>query len=446
MYESCFLVHLVVVAGCSCSSCYLWSMWTFHPAADLQLSLLGCDLGYLDVIVRLSSLPVNTAGSQSPRSTEASLMTEFSEFKLVRQITAGSLIPVLPKFWKHNNVLFDSWMPHCDSIESECPLIFCRIVRQPPPAVRCYLWVSAHSAVELERLHMTEVCLQMGVTVDRGLSSTSLHVTQMRMDTDCETGGGQVGSWRCSTEVIHNDKDEVVEGLGGWREEKRQSSAIAPSSHGYADSLTSDCETGIYGTHQQTVKVSWTLLTPLLLSSGVKRLICHIKKFFFPHHDVKKHLKKKSFYMWLLKIREDISQMIFSWTWLQIVKQQHHGQHGRITLAAGTSGSFLTLDFPPDSTLPSSVQWRFILSHTSFCFLPFPTLVTVPVRGPCRLLFWTCSFLSTAGSNLMWKFSPRYLPGLPSVAWCWLVEIITLSSCIIGCSDQTRIVFWVNWS
>lgn len=57
----------------------------------------------------------------------------------------------------------------------------------------------------------------------------------MRMDTVCETGGGQVGSWRYSTEVIHNDFDKVgatvltsgARGLGRWREEKQQNSEMA---------------------------------------------------------------------------------------------------------------------------------------------------------------------------------------------------------------------------
>lgn len=62
-------VATVPVTSVPCEACC--------PAAD-PLSLLGRDLGSFGMLLRatgLSSLPVNTAGSQLPRPIEASLMT-----------------------------------------------------------------------------------------------------------------------------------------------------------------------------------------------------------------------------------------------------------------------------------------------------------------------------------------------------------------------------------
>lgn len=119
-------------------------------------------------------------------------------------------------------------------------------------------------------------------------------------------------------------------------------------------------------------------------------IICHItrvRSVFFPQHYDMKHILK--FKIWLLKIWEEISQMICSWTRLQIVRQHIHGQLGiKIVLAAGAPGHFSHKTFMRLSFF-CSVK---IHSQPHF-LLPFPKLVTALVRGPhgC-LVFRTCRF------------------------------------------------------
>lgn len=76
----------------------------------------------------------------------------------------------------------------------------------------------------------------MGVTVDGGPGSTSLHIP-VNPNENGHSLWEQVGSWGCRTEVIHNDFDKVgvtvltsgTRGLGRWREEQRQNIEIASS-------------------------------------------------------------------------------------------------------------------------------------------------------------------------------------------------------------------------
>lgn len=106
------------MVGCSNSSCYLCSTWSSLPCS-WPAEFLGCNLGSFGMLLRatgLSILPGNTAGSQSPRPTEASLMAGVAVWVIFQTTAwpwnlhshflnsnwlAGRRIPVLLKLWKH---------------------------------------------------------------------------------------------------------------------------------------------------------------------------------------------------------------------------------------------------------------------------------------------------------------------------------------------------------